>query len=173
MKLFLDLDDVVLDTSKCIREIGDYLNLHKEEFFITKENFHDALSTYLLTNYHKVRVKQDFIDVFPLLQEKFDIVFVSFYISEAELAYKRSLARKYGCGGVFLKHTEHKDKSSVDMSGGIFVDDTIEMLTSSNADKKFHFCSPKKFILYKALKSADTGVTYSWENLANQLGVLS
>ena len=168
MKLFLDLDDVVLDTSKCIREIGDYLNLHRGEFFITKENFHDALSPY-----HKVRVKQDFIDVFPLLQEKFDIVFVSFYISEAELAYKSSLARKYGCEGVFLKHTEHKDKSSVDMTGGIFVDDTIEMLTSSNADKKFHFCSPKKFILYKALKSADTGVTYSWENLAKQLGVLS
>ena len=168
--LYLDLDDVVLDFTKTYKEVGTYLWHNRKELGIIKENFEDAVDTYLLTNYHKVKVNEGFRTVIPILRSKYRVVFVSMYVSEGELAYKKHLAKVYADEGIFLNVSEYKNKATIDMAWGIFIDDTLEMLNNSNAKKRILFCNVKDYLLKKV--PSDVEKVYSWVQLAKLLEVL-
>ena len=168
--LYRDLDDVVLDFTKTYKEVGTYLWHNRKEFGITKENFEGAVDTYLLTNYYKVKVNKDFHTVIPLLRSKYRVVFISMYVSEGELAYKKHLAKVYADDGIFLNVAEYENKSATNMLEGIFIDDTLEMLTSSNAKRRILFCNVKDYLLKKV--PSDVEKIYSWVQLMGRLNLL-
>lgn len=169
-KLFLDLDDVVLETSKAYKEVSDYLKRNKESFELSN-NIEESTVAYILHNYSKVKVSSSFVEVLPLLKERFDLVFVSMYVSEEELAYKQYLARLFGAEPVFLDSSLHHDKSEVDMEGGVFVDDRVDMLATSNASTKVLF-SNLTDLVFNAKYSKRFKLVYSWAYLCSVLGLV-
>ena len=82
-KLFIDLDDVVLDTSLSLKRIKDYLEINRDDLGISEEdNMVDVSVMFLLDNYNRVPIKDGFLPIFDILKERYEIVFVSMYISE-------------------------------------------------------------------------------------------
>lgn len=171
-KLYLDLDDVVFDTRGTVREVRSYLNNHSEELDLELRDLDDAAWVYLSSNYDRVRVMPNFYDVLDLLRDSYSITFVSMYISEEEYAYKQFFARSLDLPIILLDVKKYKDKSSVDMSGGIFIDDNPSYLESSNASEKYLMATG----IYWFLSILSVGGKYKrlrdWIDVGMALGVL-
>ena len=80
-------------------------------------------------------------EIIPMLAQKYDIYIVSHGYSP-NLRLKRVWIEQHmpyvkGFIGVNLK--DHRDKSCVDMSGGIFIDDTAKNLETCNAKTRICF----------------------------------
>lgn len=165
-KLFIDLDDVVLDTSLSLKRIKDYIEINRDDLGISEEdNMVDVSVMFLLDNYNRVPIKDGFLPIFDILKERYEIVFVSMYISEKEYAYKSFIARKLGVDIKLLSVSDYSDKSSIDMDGGVLIDDTLSMLTSSSATKKVLFTSKVNKLLHSVVLNRKYSVVSSWDEV--------
>lgn len=155
INLFCDMDGVVFDTVKTI------VNMYNSDFKYYKNfvavnpddvktwNFEEcklASKDYINTYFNQERffntleLMRGSINTLFEINELFNLNFVSHGYSPnligKEIWVKRNFPRAKFIG-VNLK--EHNDKSCVDMSGGIFIDDSAENLKTSNAEIKICF----------------------------------
>lgn len=116
---------------------------------------------------------KNFYHVIDKLSNKYDIKIVSHGFSPNLRAKKIFIEEELPCVefiGVNLKY--HKDKSMVDMSGGIFIDDKSSNLETSNADIKI--CFGKEYEWNKEFKT--DGHNYrceTWDEVLNVISGLS
>lgn len=118
--LYLDLDDTVLDTSAFLGgvDLADYL----------KQN---------TNGYSKIPYKVGALDSLRILSTKYSISFVSCYHTDNEKREKLRFARLVGVP-IFLCRDYYK--GSVDMSGGIFVDDDVKHLMECPLPLENSYC---------------------------------
>lgn len=147
--IFMDLDDTVKDTERYIRRlmqcngapvpaVGSVYN------YIGTE--HDILIREVLCNYDVIPFRQGAKNALDLLSTEYDIVFCSACCFPGEAEGKKKLAKELG-KELILCSGDQWDKSHVDMSGCIFVDDRSDILIKSNASKKFELFNPYFFSL--------------------------
>lgn len=118
--LYLDLDDTVLDTSSFLGGV-DLLKYLKQN----------------IDGYSRIPYKVGALDSLRILSTKYSISFVSCYLTEDEKREKLRFARLVGVP-IFLCRDYYK--GSVDMSGGIFVDDDVKHLIESSASLEDSYC---------------------------------
>lgn len=172
--IYLDLDDTVKDTERYIRRVlvsngaklasltgrdSIYLLLHSDlyEGKVVRE---------CLKEWDIIPFKSCAYNVIQLLKTEYNVVFCSAYTFEEEAECKRSFARSMGCD-IILCDKSCSDKSHVDMSGAIFIDDRSDILAKSNADEKYELYSPYFFDIY-AERDLKTKVV-DWYSLASIL----
>lgn len=150
--VIIDLDCTLFNTVKCITEIYDedfqYYSDYKKipwqevktwDFTELSAATPEYINTYFNQKrfFDRVEMYKDAKEVIDELSEKYNIVFVSHGYSP-NLRLKKEYVKKHfpyaEFIGVNLKH--HKDKSSIDMEGCIFIDDTPKNLKTSNAKMK-------------------------------------
>lgn len=153
--IFIDLDCTVLNTIKCIVDLYDedfkYYSDYKKipwtevrtwNFTELKATTPEYLNSYFNQQrfFDKVEMFEDAKERIDELSNYYNIKFVSHGYSP-NLRIKAEWVKKIfpyaEFIGVNLK--EHLDKSCIDMSGGIFIDDLKNNLESSNADIKICF----------------------------------
>lgn len=166
-KLFLDLDDTFFDTENYLRKVlgGKWLyhegliyeayeNMEFNELFKCLEAFMD---------YRRVPLKAGAREGLEEIKNIYDVIFCSSYHLEPEKKAKEDIAKVLGipillCGG------DKWDKSHIDMSGGVFVDDNTRLLKLSNAKDKV--CFYKK---YNFKGKFDGCIVFDWEELVGVL----
>ena len=157
-KVYIDLDNTVFDTLGAIillynrefeyhdgfkeikrRDVQTYdckecnlLTKERLKEFFDRSNFYDIYAD----------VDETFWKVLDLIEEKgWQPVFVTIG-SVPNIAAKRAWFKDYiyeGYRAIFIGLVDKKDKTSVDMSDGIMIDDHPDMLNSSNAAVKICF----------------------------------
>lgn len=155
IKLYIDLDNVVFNTTKCIVDLydedfcyySDYKKIPWENIRSWNFNELSAAKTEQINSYfnqsrffNNVEFIDDAYSIIAKLAISYDIYFVSHGYSPNLRLKEKFIKQKFPFAkfiGVNLK--EYKDKSCVDMSGGIFIDDAINNLEGSNADFKICF----------------------------------
>ena len=154
-KCFIDLDCCTINTVKCITELydedfkyySDYKKIPWEE--VTSWNFTELSAAppkyidYYFNQerfFDKVEMFKDAKDVIDKLSQKYNIIFVSHGYSPNLRLKEKWVNKNFPYAnfiGVNLK--EHNDKSCVNMSDGIFIDDRLDNLKSSNSKVKICF----------------------------------
>lgn len=172
-KLYLDMDGVVFDTYGTLGEIKQYLKNNKDTLGIESKDISDAAWIYLYSNYDKVKTMPYFTEVLGLLKGAFDITFVSMYVSEEEYAYKEYFARTVNLPVILLDSNKYKDKSSVNMLDGYFIDDNPKYLDFSNASKKFLMAKGLAYYFSILQSKSSYPVVQDWVDIGIKLGVLS
>ena len=153
--LYLDIDGVIIDTIKCIVGLynddfyyyKDYKRIYPED--INTYDFSecmcankDFINTYFNTKrfFDNVEFMENAQETIYMLNNFYNITLVSHGFSpnlRAKVDWINYNLPFVKFIGINLK--ESNDKSSVDMSNGIFVDDKVSNLISSNAKEKIIF----------------------------------
>lgn len=163
-KCFIDMDGVITDT------IGSIVSLYNDDFQYYKKfrkihpseiNTWDfaecncAAKEYINTYFNQPRFfeRLQFMNtntkrVIEKLKEKYDVTILTMgfspnFVGKQLWAVKNLPDTKMTC----INMKEYDDKSHIDMSGAIFIDDKSENLRTSNASEKLLF-----------------GYEYSWNN---------
>lgn len=138
-KLFVDLDDTFVDTERYLRRIleSNGLKVPKYETVYTLygEEAYKPYFDMVFNNYFVIPKKQGVNENIKLLETEYNIVFCSYCTTKNEKIAKKRFAESLN-KEIILCEGEDFDKSNVDMSGGILIDDNLDVLASSNADKK-------------------------------------
>ena len=171
MNLYLDLDDVVFDTTEYARKLFKEYGGGKYDYTLE-----DSVWWEILDNYSRVPIMYGAVDFIITLKEYFNITFVSSYITENERTFKEGFAEGLGIPIILLDLRLHTDKSCVNMIGGIFVDDSLENLKTSSAKFKILFDSSldtsslKNWLIDGSFK-ARTGIETAgnWEKLYERI----
>ena len=172
MNLYLDLDDVVFDTTRYAKEL---FKEYKEGIFkkTRDDELEDIVWLEIMDDYSRVPTKYGAIDFILTLKEYFNITFVSNYITENERTFKEGFAEGLGIPIILLDLRHHTNKASVPMLEGIFVDDSLENLKTSSARYKILFdsnTSLRDLIVNRAFE-AQTGIATigNWEKLFERI----
>ena len=157
IKLFVDFDNTIVNSIKRICELynddfryyPDFRHIEWTE--VTTWGFKElscADTDYISTYFGQPRFFDclEYMDyayeVLDELVEKFDIYIVTMG-TEQNLKIKEEWINNSEFGGrvkfIGLNFNDYIDKSAIDMSGGIIIDDEIRYLKSSNADVKICF----------------------------------
>lgn len=103
------------------------------------------------------------------LKEKYDITIVSMGYAP-NLKLKEHFIEKYlqGCSFIGVDYKKYSNKAHVDMSDGIFVDDSFDILINSNAKTKI--CFGDTYIFNQAWKGIKL---VNWTDVCNYLLCMS
>ena len=150
-KLFLDLDNTTINSIKKIVELYDkdfgkyknYKPVHWTEINTYEFKELNLINKKIALDYfddHRFFIDLEYMEnakeVLDKLKDSYEIIFCSLG-RRMNLYYKEEWIKKYIPYAKFIGvDLSQGDKSSVDMRGGIFLDDNIKMLDSSNADIK-------------------------------------
>lgn len=180
-KLFVDADGVIFNTIKCICDMyNDDFKYFKKYRYVNWTDIDSweftelncASPDYINMYFNQPRFFR-VVETIPgametlfLLSKNYDIYIVS-HGYPANLRLKETWFRTHmpfiqGFIGVSLK--KHKDKSNVNMSGGIFIDDVEDNLMTSNADKKYIFGD-----IYPWNEKSQYERLYNWTDVWNKL----
>jgi hypothetical protein len=138
MKLYLDIDDTLVDTEDSLRRYLSCLGIDSDSPYDLIGTEYDELIEEFLSDYHVIPMIDGARTSLKLLKTEYDITLVSCYTYFNEAKAKISFAKKFGVELILCKNY---DKSHVDMSDGIFIDNDEEHLKYSNAAKKYIFSS--------------------------------
>lgn len=170
--LYLDLDDVILETSKFKAKLHNLFSNDEVKIYKQSTNEMKELLVYsqLLSRYSEVPVNKQYLDVLGDLKSKYTIYYVSMYTSDSEYDFKRSLSISHGVLFKGVNSSKHEDKSSIDMSkeGSIFVDDNINYLRTSNCPNKIFYGKISTYLLAGGI-SAGFSCVNNWEKLSSIL----
>ena len=164
-KLFLDIDDTVLNTEKYIREVvggtwADFDGLLYEEYeSMSAEEYARVLQ--VISDYSKIPFIEGAEEGIMLLKMDYDLVFCSSYFLDIERDAKKVWADKLGIPVILCKGFT---KCNVDMSGGYLIDDNTDNLDMVNADRKI--CFYKK---YHCFNLDGKEIFYNWYDLVDEL----
>ena len=182
-KIYIDLDGCVFNTIKCICDLYNedfkYYESFKEVNWWEVESwdFHEltaANKDHINTYFNQPRFFEcvEFMDwVAPIailkLARDFDVVFVSAGYSPNLKLKEEWIADNFLFAdfiGVDLR--EYEDKSHVDMSDGVFIDDCAMNLETSNA--RFKICFGD---LYEWNEEWDGVRCYNWNDVLRLFGI--
>lgn len=147
MRLYIDLDDTVKETSRYLDKViksnklplGEKNKLYSiisEDFFVRE----------VLCNWGVIPFCSGAINSLKLLETEYEIVFCSKYMFEDEARQKKEFANFMGKELYLFPTSSDLDKSSMDMSGGILIDDNLDVLLNSNADSLYEMYNDFKGI---------------------------
>lgn len=151
IKLFLDADDTILNSSETIIEIlNDKHNLHPRKTIkdLTSWNFNsiypmtrkDLMSIFESDEFfERVTFKKGFLEFYNKFKNTFKIIIVTKGTLE-NLKKKSKFFKKFlpdaEIQGLILTEEQSFDKSLIDMTGGIQVDDRMDCLSNTKASIK-------------------------------------
>lgn len=183
-KLFIDFDGVIVDTIATIVSMYNYdYNLYSDFKKIDPNevvtwNFEECtlaskeeINHYFNTTrfFNNIILMKDALQSLIMLNTKYDITIVSHGYSPNLRGKEKFIKNVFPwCKfiGVNLKY--NKDKSCVDMSDGIFIDDSDRNLMSSNAKQKIIF--GKEYSWNKQVNQSYIRLL-DWETVCKELGV--
>lgn len=164
--LYLDIDDVVKDTNRTWREALGYQDysccIYEKE--LSRDD--KCIVMKVMSDYSKIPFVEGAECGISELSKKYSIVLCSNYYSAEEFREKKKLADSLGLGFIGCGPNDRKFKSGVNMSGAVFVDDSIRNLVHSNASLKILFIcedTVKSEYSYDGLRVED------WESLIKLL----
>lgn len=154
-KLFLDLDDTFLDTDRFIRYMlkrngvsEELVNINDDIYVLSNHPECRDIIEFVTSNYSIIPKKVGAKESLKILKTEYDVIFVTASCREAE--YKSKEALLIGMGVPYI--ITGSDKTSVDMTGGIQVDDHLIHLNQSNAETKIFFYNK-----YEMIPNVSTG----------------
>lgn len=145
MKLYLDCDDTILDSSKCIIEILNKKNGTNKTIDDLKD-FHyrsidktlvdvDAIKLFESDDFWDlVKYNSDFLNVKGFIDTNFDIEIVSCG-TETNLKKKKEKLSSLGYNftGILIQDDLNLCKGCINMQGGIQIDDNMSSIENTNA----------------------------------------
>lgn len=183
--IFCDMDCTLFNTIAAIvflydedfKYYSDYEKVHwidvkSWDFAELKVATKEQINTYFNTQrfFDTVEMYANAKEVLDELSKEYNIVFVSHGFSPNLRAKEVWIKEHFPYAkfiGVNLK--EHKDKSCVDMNGGIFIDDRADNLKSSNAEVKVCFGDDYKWNEDFNSDRKNHFRTYNWTDVKNLL----
>lgn len=141
-KLYLDIDDTLLDTEKYLRL------LLKNNFISCPENSSvyelrgDVMAGCIVEEmlssegYEVIPFVNGGEDGIELLKSEYEVVLVSDVVTSDEGVGKTNLAKRLGCDIILTGDAMGRSKSDIDMSDGVFVDNMPSNLFASNAKRR-------------------------------------
>lgn len=151
IKLFLDADDTILNSSETIIEIlNDKHNLHPRKTIkdLTSWNFNsiypmarkDLMSIFESDEFfERVTFKKGFLEFYNKFKNTFKIIIVTkgtLENLEKKSKFFKKLLPDAEIQGLIFTEEQSFDKSLVDMTGGIQIDDRMDCLANTKASIK-------------------------------------
>lgn len=151
-KIFLDFDSTITDSVKAYCEVYNWLyNAHADYRKVNKWDLSDECL--LAANYvEDIFASQEFfnvlepmdnytLEVINMLKKKYDVIICSIGTPENISRKAKWIEQKLDIKDMILLSQSNlkMDKSIIDMSGGIIIDDHADNLVTSNADIKICF----------------------------------
>ena len=134
-KLYLDIDDTILDTEKYIRDMLDSKGIDCSESvsaYVYREIMPEVENIFTSNNYNRVPYKLGAFKGVLNLCKSYDIVLISNCTTEDEERSKREIADRLSVDILFI----HSSREDIDMCNCVYVDDRPLNLLISNASKK-------------------------------------
>ena len=154
-KIFLDYDGCIVNTIKCICSLYNEDSQYYKNFIpinwweVNTWDFAEcncATPEYINTYFNQQRFfdRIEYMDwaekILDILKEDFEITIVSSGYSPNLIAKEKWVKEHLAyCNFIGVNLKEYKDKSHIDMSDDIFIDDSVNNLETSNAAIKICF----------------------------------
>lgn len=151
--ILLDLDDTFVDTEKYIRRVLKDELLEVKFPSVYPLRFMDGYAEIMeeiFQNYEVIPKTDGAEDCLNILKDEYEVVFCSCYVTEGEKKAKKSFADSYETEILLVGNGDYS-KSSIDKTNCILVDDSLEVLSASNAAKNIQVFN----------KYAAKGLTYA------------
>lgn len=142
-KLFLDIDDTLVDTESYLRlrlryilgsdVVSKYDSIYN---LMTDDEVAKEICRKELSDYRNIPFLPFAEECIGVLKNDYNIILCSNYTFEEERCAKLLLAERLGVSSSLIRYAPNMGKSSVDMSDGILVDNDTRVLASSNAKRK-------------------------------------
>lgn len=181
MNLYIDFDNVITNSSEIIVELlNEKYHCNKNFNDLTEYNFSDLFPMLDYWDIEKlfkseelfkrVKIIDGFNDFMKLNSEKFEKLFVVTIGTKENLEMKRKFLTDNKLGFIELIGIENhgnNNKSLVDMSDGILIDDNSECLRSSNAMIKVLFQPYKRWKWAQKEANDNFIIVKSWNDFSN------
>lgn len=170
--LYMDLDDTVKATDRYIHSFlksNGYGDIKGSVYNQLGEKgclYSDQVK-YILDNWSIIPMMDGAYNGLKLLSTEYKIVFVSSYGSKMEVKHKKNFAKIMNCELVLVE--SFMDKSIVNMSNGVFVDDRLDILLTTNATVKYEMYNEYRYGLYPHTARGNITVVSDWYSLVDQL----
>lgn len=184
--LFLDFDDTICLTSKQFVKLANKKYKKEEDWNnINRWDFKDLYPEITNNDIDNIFSSEDFFVDLELCENCLDVInsiknLVNIHIAtigtDKNLKNKMKWIKKnlnidFNFNGIL--DTGINDKSSVDMSGAIFVDDRIDNLRSSNANMKILYKNYHNYSWQQIEPNDNIYVVDSWEQICSILDFIS
>lgn len=157
MKIFLDCDDTILESSKCIIRLLNKKNGIDKTFDDLKDFQYRSIDKTLTTKdvlgifesddfWKEVEYNQDFLDSVKFLKDNFEVNIVTCG-TKANLYKKQMFLRNLGFNfaGLLVDESLNLCKSRINMQDSIQIDDNINSLENTNATIKILLKNYREF----------------------------
>lgn len=172
--LYLDLDDTYLDTENYIRSMltangVPVSNTSSVYNNYTRECAGDLYKE-ILSDYSCIPKKIGADECLDIIKTEFDVVFLSCYTTDVEKQAKEEFAKECGIPIILCKDF---DKSGIDMSNGIMLDDTPRHLVYSGLPGKNQYLMYNPYALdtegTEDLKKFQGTIVLDWYNFMDNI----
>lgn len=177
--VFIDIDNTIVNFSKQIVEkLNELLSMNKDYNELKKFDFSDLFPDvdseikerifYNKNFYVNIEKFQDVDRVLMEINKKFNIVFITKGTTESLQAKEKWLKNNLysGIKYKFIGLPIFSDKTEIDMSKGIMIDDQIEYLIKSNALIKILFSDKRNETEWNnELINIDGYIVESWQEI--------
>lgn len=153
-KIYLDFDGVIVNTIKAICDLYNedfvaykkykpikWIDVETWDFTELEASTPEYINHYFNQPrfFEKLEFIDNFLDFYKCVLKNYDVTIVSSgYSPNLKLKEEWINNNLPECKFIGVNLKEYKDKSHIDMSGGIFIDDSYSNLVTSNAD--IHIC---------------------------------
>lgn len=183
MKLYLDFDNVIANSSEIIVDLlNENYHTNKKYIDLKKYDFSDLfpVCTYRdIENYFnseelfkRIKLYDGLIDCLDEIKDSLDSIEIVTIGEKKNIEYKKEWVSN-NLNHIATLHpiinNGNNDKSSIDMSDGIFIDDHIDCLRSSNAKVKILFKNENDGEWNKVSPNDDVYVFDNWYDLKDSL----
>lgn len=178
VKVFLDCDDTIIDSSKCIINLLNKKNGTNKTIKDLKDFYYLSIDKTLTNNdvielfesndfWNTVHYSQEFLRYNRFLDNNFEIEIVSCGTRlnlEKKEKYLKDLGYKFT--GVLIDNDMNLCKRHINMQGGIQIDDNIQSIENTNAAIKILFQGGNNFSWNRVKPNVDNlYVAQTWEEV--------
>lgn len=178
MKIFLDCDDTIMNSSECIIDLLNKKNGTNKTIRDLKD-FHYRSIDKMLTDEDVIRLFESdefwdsvdynngFLEIKDFIDSNFDVEVVSCG-TELNLKKKKEKLKPLGYKftGIFIKDDSNLCKKCIDMQNGIQIDDNMSSMSNTNAAIKILFQNNSDFTWNRPKPNADNlYVVQTWKQI--------
>ena len=136
MRLYLDLDDVVFDTTRYLEELLGWTKGSKGTVYDSFVESNDLCSMSSMLEYTKIPLKLT-ISQIDLLKDMFEVVICTEYYTTREIQQKKQVVQDlFGISQIIGVDRNKTRKYLIDFGENILVDDTLDIIRRCNAKHK-------------------------------------
>lgn len=178
MKIFLDCDDTIMNSSECIIDLLNKKNGTNKTIRDLKD-FHYRSIDKMLTDEDVIRLFESdefwdsvdynngFLEIKDFIDSNFDVEVVSCG-TELNLKKKKEKLKPLGYKftGILIKDDSNLCKKCIDMQNGIQIDDNMSSMSNTNAAIKILFQNNSDFTWNRPKPNADNlYVVQTWKQI--------